>query len=76
MPIFEYICKDCQHQFEIIVHGDQRAECPACTSRELEKQLSVFSAATRAAGFDRGPVQPAACGSCGDPRGPGSCSLN
>jgi putative FmdB family regulatory protein len=76
MPIFEYICKDCQHHFEIILHGERTAECPACTSRKLEKQLSVFAPATRAAGIDRSSVPAAACGSCGDPRGPGSCSLN
>ena len=30
MPIFEYICKQCDHQFEALVYGEQKAECPKC----------------------------------------------
>jgi putative FmdB family regulatory protein len=76
MPIFEYVCRQCEHRFEKIVYGDAKPECPVCQSRKLEKQLSVFAAATggeRASAADFGP---APCGSCGDPRGPGSCSMN
>ena len=79
MPIFEYVCKDCQHAFEALVFGKQKAECPKCHSRKLEPQLSVFavsskSGATAQPSFSAGSAGP--CGSCGDPRGPGACSLN
>ena len=30
MPIFEYVCKECDHQFEALVYGKQKAECPKC----------------------------------------------
>ena len=40
MPIFEYICKECDHQFETIVHGSTLVRCPSCSGRKLEKQLS------------------------------------
>ena len=30
MPIYEYICKECQHQFEALVFGKEKAECPKC----------------------------------------------
>jgi putative FmdB family regulatory protein len=71
MPIFEYICKDCQHEFEALVFGKDKAECPKCHSKKLEPQLSVF-AAGKSGSSD---VMPGgACGSCGDPRGPGACS--
>ncbi len=74
MPIFEYICKQCDHQFEALVYGLQKAECPKCHGSKLAPQLSVF--AVSAKGTSAAPARSTgACGSCGDPRGPGSCSL-
>jgi len=73
MPIFEYICQECQHEFEALVLGKDKAECPKCHSQELEPQLSVFSAVAK--GSSSSAASPGACGSCGDPRGPGACSL-
>ena len=34
MPIFEYICKECHHQFEALVYGKEKAECPKCHNGE------------------------------------------
>ncbi len=34
MPIFEYVCKECDHQFEALVYGKQKAECPKCHSNQ------------------------------------------
>ncbi|MEZ5318431.1 MAG: zinc ribbon domain-containing protein [Vicinamibacterales bacterium] len=74
MPIFEYICRDCHHRFEAIVSASRPAVCPTCQGQALDKQPSVFAVSAR--GGD-GPVAAMApCGTCGDPRGPGSCSLN
>lgn len=73
MPIFEYLCRDCHHEFEALVSADRPASCPQCQGKALDKQLSVFAVSTRSST----PAQAAgACGSCGDPRGPGSCRLN
>ena len=77
MPIFEYVCKECQHEFEALVFGKQKAECPKCQSRKLEPQLSVFAVSAKSGGAIQ-PSMPASagpCGSCGDARGPGACSL-
>ena len=75
MPIFEYICKDCRQHFEAVVYGSQKPECPSCHSGRLEQQLSVF-----AVGASKGPSSSrssaAPCGTCGDPRGPGSCAMD
>ncbi|MGD0469316.1 MAG: zinc ribbon domain-containing protein [Terriglobales bacterium] len=78
MPIFEYVCKECQHEFEALVFGKQKAECPKCQSKKLEPQLSVFAVSAKSGArtqpsFPAGPAGP--CGSCGDARGPGACSL-
>jgi putative FmdB family regulatory protein len=81
MPIFEYRCESCGHHFEHLTRADREAACPACHGQTLSKQLSTFAVGANGSGsradagaFDgaqRGP-----CGSCGDPRGPGACSMN
>lgn len=74
MPIFEYICQDCQHEFEALVFGRDKAACPKCRSKKLSPQISVFAfSAKGAASASAAPA--GACGSCGDARGPGACSL-
>lgn len=48
MPIFEYECQNCHHQFEFLILPSQPAEpeCPKCHSRKLEKVLSLFGLST------------------------------
>jgi len=75
MPIFEYICKECDHPFEALVYGDEKAQCPKCNSRKLAPQLSTFAVSTKVSASSPASVSAGACGSCGDPRGPGACSL-
>ena len=41
MPIFDYVCQDCDHAFELFVRGSKVPACPECGSEELEKQLSL-----------------------------------
>ena len=41
MPIFEYICKSCKHEFEALVRGKTTPQCPECQSTELEKLFSL-----------------------------------
>jgi putative FmdB family regulatory protein len=74
MPIFEYICQECQHEFEILVFGRDKAACPKCRSKKLSPQLSVFAVSAKGSA-GASPASTAACGACGDPRGPGACSL-
>ena len=47
MPIYEYICKECQHQFEALVYGKEKAECPKCHTKKLAPQLSVFAVSAK-----------------------------
>jgi putative FmdB family regulatory protein len=75
MPIFEYVCQKCKHQFEALVYGVQKAECPKCHAKKLAPQLSVFAVSTKSSSSQLGARPAGACGSCGDPRGPGSCSM-
>jgi putative FmdB family regulatory protein len=75
MPIFEYVCKQCNHQFEALVYGEQKAECPKCHGKKLTPQLSVFAVSASAKAASGTAPSAGACGTCGDPRGPGACSL-
>lgn len=70
MPIYEYACRSCGHEFETLVRGAETPSCAQCASAELEKKLSVFAAPAG------GEPAASACGSCGHPGGPGSCALN
>jgi len=46
MPIYEYICEDCQAHFEkIVLNKTQEIACPKCAGKKNAIQLSVFSAA-------------------------------
>ncbi|HZM58394.1 MAG TPA: zinc ribbon domain-containing protein [Vicinamibacterales bacterium] len=74
MPLFEYACKECDHEFETLVRGNVEPECPSCHSKDLQRRLSVFAAHTAGGSSTDTPI--GACGACGDPRGPGSCSIN
>ena len=77
MPLFEYACKSCDRQFEFLVRGSETPECPSCRGTALERRQSVFAARTGAAspGASQVPMG-GGCGACGDPRGPGACSMN
>jgi putative FmdB family regulatory protein len=43
MPIFEYGCKSCGRQFELLVRSDTRVACPSCGGEEVAKKFSLFS---------------------------------
>ena len=50
MPIYEYICEDCQTRFEkIVFNKTQEIACPKCAGKKNAIQLSVFSAANGSA---------------------------
>lgn len=74
MPIFEYDCRSCGHAFEALVTARRTPQCPSCQGTELTKRLSVFAVGSRGDSYATSTA-PGACGTCGDPRGPGSCSL-
>lgn len=41
MPIFEFVCTDCNNAFEVLLRGAEEAVCPACQGRRLQKQISL-----------------------------------
>jgi len=49
MPIFEYSCRACGHQFEFLKlpATPAAARCPACQGEDLERLLSGFAMSSR-----------------------------
>ena len=75
MPIYEYQCASCGQEFEVLVRASSPApECPGCSGTQLRKKLSAF--ATISASTSAQAALPAACQSCCNPGGPGSCAFN
>ena len=46
MPMFDFVCTACQHEFETLVRGSSEPACPACGSTALEKQIALPSIKT------------------------------
>lgn len=71
MPLFGFLCEDCNTEHELLVRGDAQPACPDCGSRRLRKHLSAFAPMTSASGKDA-PVpcgSPACCRMDGRPCG-------
>jgi putative FmdB family regulatory protein len=43
MPIYEYRCRPCGHQFEALVRSSEVRTCPSCGGSDLEQLLSLFA---------------------------------
>lgn len=46
MPVYEYVCQDCDDEFEKRVsfsEADHSQECPSCGSSKSKKKLSLFA---------------------------------
>jgi len=50
MPIYEYRCKTCEHEFAHLHprYSSPAPPCPECGATELRKLLSTFSASVKA----------------------------
>ena len=75
MPLFQYSCKACGQESEVLVRGSEAPICPACGSEELSKLASHFAAMS-------GSSKEPACmsGTCNMGQSPcqmgGGCCLN
>ena len=70
MPIYEYRCRGCGHDFEKYVHAaSSGVSCPTCASAQVTRKLSIFGLKS-----DSGTVAstlPSGGGCCG-----GGCSCH
>jgi putative FmdB family regulatory protein len=69
VPIYEFICRGCDHAFEELVRNrDEAVSCPRCATSKVERKLSAFAIHGQRA--DGSPVAASSgcsgdhCGSC------------
>jgi putative FmdB family regulatory protein len=46
MPVYEYRCQNCEHEFEKMVRFSEASLspiCPQCSSEETTKKISMFA---------------------------------
>jgi len=75
MPVYEYVCEACRHEFEELARSmaaDGPKACPKCGGSPVARRLSPFSARRTSDRQDQGS-QGMGCGRCGAPDGP--CGL-
>ena len=46
MPLFDFKCRGCGHEFEALVRKHEGPECPECHSGDVERLLSAFVTST------------------------------
>ena len=48
MPLYDYVCRACGHQFEVLVRDASPIVCPACAAADPERQLALFGVSSHA----------------------------
>jgi len=43
MPLYDFHCRSCGHEFEALVRPQHPPECPSCHGGDLERLLSSFA---------------------------------
>jgi putative FmdB family regulatory protein len=46
MPLYEYQCRACAHEFEALIRPGDTPKCTSCGSEDLEKLLSHMAVST------------------------------
>ena len=71
MPIYEYSCKKCGSDFELLVNSDSKIACSTCGSERVSRKLSLFAVNTAPSnsvpqcacgGFEKGQCGSGMCG--------------
>jgi putative FmdB family regulatory protein len=76
MPIYEYLCDECDTRFEkIVINKQQEIACPKCASNKASIQLSVF-ATTNGSNGASAKSSPSSSGGGGGSCCGGGCGCN
>jgi putative FmdB family regulatory protein len=68
MPVYEYRCKDCKQQFEMVLtfseHDQEKVSCPNCGGKRIEQQPASFFEVTESKNCARwvAGTEPRICG--------------
>jgi len=61
MPIYAYVCKDCGHNFDLLVGvTSEKVElkCPKCGSKDIERKFASFGIKVSSGSKDSGSSYP------------------
>jgi putative FmdB family regulatory protein len=73
MPLYEYVCQECDTEFELLIRGGEKPICPHCESTKLTKLLSVAAGHVSDRSSAGGDMPE---GGCGLPQcGMGGCGM-
>ncbi len=69
MPIYEFVCEDCGHEFETLVRNRDEVSnvtCPKCKSSRLKRLMSVATAIVSDGGPSKSRIETHQCesGTC------------
>ena len=70
MPIYEYVCMECESHFEELVRGEEQVACPDCSATNVAQAVLVVrrarcrEGAVRVSGGGGGGCCGGSCG-CG-----------
>ncbi|MBW1903466.1 MAG: zinc ribbon domain-containing protein [Deltaproteobacteria bacterium] len=67
MPIYEYLCKECDHCFEYLVFSekDPVPSCPQCRKNKVKKLISAGCVRPKGVATGTGGFKPPACAPSG-----------
>jgi putative FmdB family regulatory protein len=66
MPIYEYMCKKCGDEFEVLIFNkDERPSCPSCGAKRPTRKMSSFGFSAGQKFKSSSTGTGSACGSCG-----------
>ena len=67
MPMFEFVCNECESQFEDLIFGTDLSGvvCPVCGGNQVKKKMSTFASKIggSTASLSMGTSSAASCGS-------------
>ena len=43
MPLYDFHCRTCGHDFEALVRAPDSPRCPSCHGQDLERLISTFA---------------------------------
>jgi putative FmdB family regulatory protein len=71
MPIYEYQCEQCNHEFEkLVFNSSEKISCPGCKSKKVKRMMSACAFSIggtfkSTAGSSCGTCASSNCSSCG-----------
>ncbi len=64
MPIYEYMCQECNKSFEYLVMGRDNPVCPNCNSAKVMRLMSACGFISKGAGGQTVKSSSGGCSGC------------